>query len=162
MRRLLNLYFRLLQILMTAMLALLLVPVTMQIVARYSDIIPRYIWTEEISRFAFVWIVILGSIVALRQNGHFIVDVLPQVSPRTQTIMTWINLVVMMIAGIVFTYGGYTFAQFGALQRSELAGLPMLAIFIAWPFLGVNWLIFTAEHIYDFATGTEELGDGSV
>lgn len=126
MRRLLDHYFRLLQILMTTMLALLLVPVTMQIFARYSDIIPRYIWTEEVSRFAFVWIIILGAIVALREKGHLIVDVLPSVSPCSQKIMTWITLIVMLIAGMIFTYGGYNFAKFGALQRSELAGLPML------------------------------------
>ncbi|MEM7319387.1 MAG: TRAP transporter small permease [Pseudomonadota bacterium] len=162
MRQFLNIYYRVLQVAMTAMLGLLLVPVTMQIVARYSDIIPRYIWTEEISRFAFVWIILLGSIIAIRDKTHFIVDVLPQLGPKGHRALTIITLAAMFIAGLIFTYGGYNFAKFGAIQRSELAGLPMLAIYIAWPILGVSWLLFTAEQIYDFATGSEEQTNGSL
>ncbi len=36
---------RLLRVAITALIALLIVPVTMQILARYVDFIPRYIWT---------------------------------------------------------------------------------------------------------------------
>ena len=53
----------------------------MQILARYVDFIPRYIWTEEVARFCFIWIIMLGAMIAVRDDTHFDVDVLPQ--PRT-------------------------------------------------------------------------------
>lgn len=159
MRLVLDYYYKILQALLTLMLALLLVPVTMQIVARYSDLFPRYIWTEEVSRFAFVWIILLGSIIAIRDKAHFIVDVLPTVSPRQERVLAIITLVAMLIAGVIFTWGGWKFAVFGSIQQSELAGLPMLAIYIAWPVLGVSWVIFTLEQIYDFAQGSAPQGD---
>lgn len=160
-RRLLNWYYSLLQILLTAMLGLLLVPVTLQIVARYSNVIPRYIWTEEIARFAFVWIIMIGSIIAIRDKSHFIVDVLPEFGRTGRKVLGAITLVTMFLAGAIFTYGGWKFAVFGSIQHSELAGLPMLAIYIAWPVLGVSWLIFTTEQIYDFIRDTGEIAHGT-
>jgi len=44
--------------------------------------------------------------------------------------------------------GGYQFARFGATQHSEIAGLPMLAIYIAWPLAGLSWILFIVEQIY--------------
>ena len=53
-KKALDLYYRLLQVLLTVLMTALLVPVTLQILSRYTGLIPRYIWTEEIARFCFV------------------------------------------------------------------------------------------------------------
>ena len=74
----LDLYFRLLKVLLTLLMLLMIVPVLLQILSRYSGIIPRYIWTEEIARFCFVWIIMIGSMIAVREESHFRVDLLPQ------------------------------------------------------------------------------------
>ena len=42
-------YFKFLKIVLTILMGVLLIPVTMQIVSRYVDIVPRYIWTEELA-----------------------------------------------------------------------------------------------------------------
>ncbi len=49
----------------------------MQILSPLHRIIPRYIWTEEIARFCFVWIIMIGAMIAVRDGTHFDVDVLP-------------------------------------------------------------------------------------
>lgn len=162
MRFVLDCYYRILQFALTAMLALLLVPVSMQILARFSEFVPRYIWTEEISRFAFIWIIMLGSVVAIRDKSHLVVDVLPEMGPGFEKVLSVLTLAAMFIAGCFFTYGGYHFARFGALQHSELAGLPMLAIYISWPFMGISWLVFTVEQIHDYATDKREYRHGTV
>ena len=64
----LDLYFRLLKVLLTLLMLLMIVPVLLQILSRYSGIIPRYIWTEEIARFCFVWIIMIGSMIAVREE----------------------------------------------------------------------------------------------
>ena len=55
----------------------------------------------------------------------------------------------MLIIAIVFLVGGWQFAQFGATQFSEISGLPMLAIYIAWPIAGGSWILFLVEQLYD-------------
>ena len=83
MKTLLDGYYRLLKFAITALMILLLVPVTLQILSRYTGLIPRYIWTEEIARFCFVWIIMIGATIAVRDDTHFLVDLLPDpASPR--------------------------------------------------------------------------------
>jgi TRAP-type C4-dicarboxylate transport system permease small subunit len=148
MKKLLNGYYRVLQVTMTLLMGLLIVPVTLQIFSRYTGIIPRYIWTEEVARFCFMWIVMIGAMIAVRDGSHFEVDVLPKfVSPRVEAgFRVFVHLAMLIMALIFVTYG-YDFAKFGAMQTSELAGLPLLTIYIAWPLAGVTWLVFLGEKL---------------
>jgi len=137
-----------LRVVATALFAILIVPVTMQILSRYTSIIPRYIWTEEIARFCFVWIIMLGAMIGVRDESHFDVDVLPQ--PRTRRGHAWSRLIVhvaILAMALCFIWYGYAFSKVGAIQTSEIAELPMLLIYIAWPMAGVVWTLFLAEKL---------------
>ena len=150
MKSILDAYCRVLRVAITLLMALLIVPVTMQIVSRYTGVIPRYIWTEEIARFCFMWIIMLGAMIAVRDGTHFEVDVLPASgSPRVQAAMRILVHLAMFLVALIFIVYGYDFAQFGAMQTSELAGLPMLTIYIAWPLAGVTWVLFLVEKLIE-------------
>lgn len=149
MKRILDLYYRLLQVLITLLMFVLIVPVTMQILSRYTGLIPRYIWTEEIARFCFIWIIMIGAMIAVRDGTHFDVDVLPKGSARGQAISRIFVHAAMLLAALIFVVYGWGFAQFGAIQLSEIAGLPMLTIYIAWPLAGATMLIFLAEKLWE-------------
>lgn len=145
---LINRYFKLLKWLLTSMMLLLLVPVLLQVLSRFIPIIPRYIWTEEIARFAFIWIILIGSSIAVRDKTHFHVDILPKFSPRREHLLRITLLILMLLFALVFVVGGFQFARFGATQSSEISGLPMLTIYIAWPLAGLSWIVFIVEQIY--------------
>ena len=139
---------RLLRVLMTALFAVLIVPVTMQIVSRYTSLIPRYIWTEEIARFCFIWVIMLGAMLGVRDESHFDVDVLP--APKTRRGHGWSRLVVhvaVLALALCFIFYGYAFSKVGAMQTSEIADLPMLLIYVAWPLAGVAWTLFLIEKL---------------
>ena len=154
MRALLDGYYRLLKLLLTALMAILIVPVAMQILSRYTGIIPRFIWTEEIARFCFIWVILIGSIIAVRDGTHFDVDVLPHSpSPLVELVMKMIVYGVMLAVAATFIVWGYDFAILGSRQRSEIASLPMISIYIAWPIAGASWIIFLVEKIRDEITG---------
>jgi TRAP-type C4-dicarboxylate transport system permease small subunit len=144
----LDCYFRLLKIVITLLMMLMIVPVTLQMLSRYSGFFPRYIWTEEVARFCFVWIVMIGSMIAVRDGSHFKVDLLPQ--PDTDRQAGVGNLIVhlaMMLMAIVFAGYGYEFAKFGYIQKSEMSGINMLSIYISFPLAGVTWALFLSERI---------------
>lgn len=143
-------YFRLLQSLLTGMLVLLVVPVLIQVLSRFVPFIPRYIWTEEMARFAFIWIILIGSSVAVRDQSHFHVDVLPKLSARFEQVLRLLLLLCMLLFAIVFMVGGFQFTLFGATQSSEISGLPMLTIYIAWPLAGLSWTFFLVEQVYQY------------
>src|SRR5574339_27889 len=75
-------YSRLLSWLLVASVAIIVIPVSLQIFSRYTELIPSYIWTEEMARFLFVWMVMIGAMVGVREGSHFEVDVWPRLGPR--------------------------------------------------------------------------------
>lgn len=150
MRYAIQIFYRCLQVLLTLLMVGLLVPVTMQVLSRYTPFVPRYIWTEEIARFCFVWIVMIGAMIAVRDGTHFDVDLLPHSkTPRMEAASRLFVHLMIGLSGVIFMVYGYDFAVLGARQVSEIAGLPMLSIYIAWPLAGLVWLIFLVERVAD-------------
>ena len=149
MRKLINLYHKLLRGLLVTTVAILIVPVTMQIISRYTALIPSYIWTEELSRFMFIWMIMLGAMIAVREGSHFDVDVWPDLKPRANALLRIVSNLFVLGFALVFVYWGVQFVRFGWNQESELAELPMNFIFIAWPITGLTWLLFLGESFFD-------------
>jgi TRAP-type C4-dicarboxylate transport system permease small subunit len=147
MRTFLAGYHRLLNWLLGASVAILVVPVTLQMIARQTGLIPNWIWTEEMARFFFIWMVMLGAMVGVREGTHFDVDVWPELKPRANALLRVVSMVFVLLFALVFVWYGYKFLMFGWNQTSELADLPMGYIFAAWPLTGITWLLFGLERL---------------
>ena len=145
MKKFLDGYHRLLTRLMVATVAILIVPVTLQVISRYTALIPSWIWTEELSRFLFIWMIMLGAMIGVREGTHFVVDVLPELPPRPAALMQVVCNLFVLVFALVFVWWGIRFVRFGWDQTSELADLPMAFIFMAWPMAGVTWVLFLGE-----------------
>jgi TRAP-type C4-dicarboxylate transport system permease small subunit len=145
LKKLLDGYHRLLTQLMAATVAILIVPVTLQIISRYTALIPAWIWTEELSRFLFIWMIMLGAMIAVREGTHFVVDVLPRLPPRLAALVQIVTNLLVLVFALVFVWWGIEFVRFGWDQTSELAELPMTFIFMAWPVAGLTWALFLGE-----------------
>jgi len=142
-------YSRLLSWLLVASVAIIIVPVSLQIFSRYTDLIPSYIWTEELARFCFVWMVMIGAMVGVRDSAHFEVDVWPRLAPRAAALLRIVSGLGVLGFALVFVWGGYLFTAFAWKRLSELAELPLWLIHIAWPVTGITWLLFQGEHMMD-------------
>ena len=147
MRKFIDGYARLLNRLLGASVAILVVPVTLQMISRQTGLIPAWIWTEEMARFFFIWMVMLGAMIGVREATHFDVDVWPELKPRTNAVLRIVSMVFVLLFALVFVWYGYRFLQFGWAQTSELADLPMGWIFVAWPLTGLTWLLFGIERL---------------
>ena len=150
MRKLLDIYYRFLKVVLSILMGLLLIPVTLQIVARYVSFVPRYIWTEEMARFCFIWVILVGSMIAVRDATHFSVDLLP--APKTRrgeaAARMFVDFWILMTA-LVFIVWGWPLVKFGLLQTSEMAEMPMVYIYMAWPLAGFSWILFLIEKFVD-------------
>jgi TRAP-type C4-dicarboxylate transport system permease small subunit len=148
-RRATFLYSRFLDVLVVFTVAILIIPVTLQIFARFTEFIPRYIWTEEAARFLLVWMVMIGGMIGVREGSHFIVDLFPSAGGKSKALLDLVSGVFMLIFGAVFLWYGIEFTEFAWFRISELAELPLWLIHIAWPLAGFSWLLFTGEHMWD-------------
>jgi len=144
-KTLIRLYHRLLTWLMVGTVAVLIVPVSLQIFARFTQLIPAYIWTEELARFLFIWMVMLGAMIGIREGTHFEVDVWPQLGERANAFLRIVSHLFVLVFALVFVWWGIEFVRFGWDQLSEIAELPMWTIFVAWPVAGITWMLFVGE-----------------
>jgi TRAP-type transport system small permease protein len=150
------LYARLLEIVLVCSVGILVIPVSLQIFSRYTALIPSYIWTEELARFLFVWTIMIGAMIGVRESTHFEVDVWPRLSPRMEAAVRLVARLGVLIAALVFVWAGIEFTRFAWNRISELAELPLWLIHVAWPVTGATWLVFLGEQMLDdmkIATG---------
>lgn len=148
-RKLTALYSRILSALLVFSVAVLIVPVSLQIFSRYTALIPAYIWTEEMARFLFVWMIMIGAMVGIREGTHFQVDVWPRLSPRGTALLRIVTSVFVLMFALVFVWWGLEFTRFAWNRFSELAELPLWMIHVAWPLAGLTWIVFQAEHLLE-------------
>jgi TRAP-type C4-dicarboxylate transport system permease small subunit len=145
MRKLIDGYYRLLNALLVVTVAILVVPVALQILSRHTPWVPSWIWTEEMARFLFIWMIMIGAMVGIRDGAHFDVDLWPELPPRANALLRVVADVFVLVMALVFIWYGIRFVQFGWDQTSELAELPMTWIFISWPLAGFTWVVFLGE-----------------
>jgi TRAP-type C4-dicarboxylate transport system permease small subunit len=149
LRKLISWYSRLLRWLLAVAVGILILPVSLQIFSRYTELIPSYIWTEEMARFLFVWMIMIGAMLGIHEGRHFEVDVWPRLAPRPQAALRLVSNVAVLALALVFVWAGWSFTQFAWNRISELAELPLWLIHVAWPIAGATWLIFTGEQMWD-------------
>ena len=138
-----------LSVLLVITVAVLIVPVSLQIFSRYTELIPSYIWTEEMARFLFIWTIMIGAMIGVREGTHFEVDVWPLLGSRAAAAVRLVSRLGVLIIAVVFVWTGIEFTRFAWNRTSELAELPLWLIHVAWPLTGASWLLFCGEHIYD-------------
>ena len=147
-RRFTAFYAGILSALMAITVGLLIIPVSLQIFSRYTELIPSYIWTEEMARFMFIWTIMLGAMVGVRESTHFEVDLWPQLPPRGEAVVRLLGRLGVLAIACVFVFAGIEFTRFAWKRTSELADLPLWLIHVAWPVTGVTWIVFLGEQVF--------------
>jgi len=147
--RILEVFCQGLRILVGVLIAALIVPVFMQVLARYTGIIPTFLWTEELAKFIFIWIVMLGSMVAVWEGTHFDVHVIPESkSPLGRLLQRGFVLIMMSVFALLFIRFGIDYAKFGAIQSSVMMQINMLWIYITVPLAGFGWAVFALFRLW--------------
>ena len=149
-KRILESLCTLLRVLLGILVGVLVIPVVMQVVARYTGIIPVYLWTEELATFIFVWVVMIGSVIAVWDNMHFDVQVIPDSSnPLLLFIQHAIVYILVGLFGILFAWYGVDYAKFGFIQHSVMMNANLLVTHITIPLAGFLWGIFSLYRLYE-------------
>jgi TRAP-type C4-dicarboxylate transport system permease small subunit len=146
--RILETFCQGLRILLGLLMATLAIPVGMQVLSRYTGFIPTYLWTEELATFIFVWIVMIGSMVAVWDGTHFDVVVTPDAtSPLGILIQKCVVYFFVGVFAVLFAWYGIEYAKVGSIQSSVMMRANLLWTYITVPIAGAVWAIFTIYRI---------------
>ncbi len=148
-RRFTAAYAAVLSAVVAVTVGLLVIPVSLQIFSRYTDLIPSYIWTEEMARVMFIWTIMVGAMIGVRESTHFEVDLWPQLPRRGEAVARLLGRLGVLAMAFVFLWAGIEFTKFAWKRTSELADLPLWYIHVAWPVTGATWIAFLGEQVLD-------------
>jgi TRAP-type C4-dicarboxylate transport system permease small subunit len=101
------------------------VVVSLQVIFRYVLTQPLY-WSEELARYLFVWLSILGATLALQKRGHFGLEIFFQKLP--QQMRRWVEFLILFLVGtlvVVILASGIELVEKTASQESPAIGIPM-------------------------------------
>lgn len=137
-----------LRILLGVTMGILAVPVAMQVVSRYTGLIPTFLWTEELATFLFVWIVMIGSVVAVWDGTHFDVRITRDATrPFTRLLQNGVVHLAIMIFGALFLVYGIEYTEFGGNQRSVMMRANLAITYISVPIAGGLWLLLAGYRL---------------
>jgi len=139
------------------MVVVMTVVVFLQVVYRYVLTQPLH-WSEELARYLFVWLSILGATLGLQKRGHFGLDVFFRMFPRKmKRSMGFFIYFLMGIVIFVILVQGVTLVQKTASQESPAMGISMSWAYACLPVGGALMVIhLMVIFLKDWRNGTLE------
>ncbi len=113
------------------------VVVLLQVLMRYLFAQPNP-WSEEVSRFCFIWLSLLGASLAVEHRTHFGFDqVTRKLPPRARKAVETLAGTVVLAFSLLLVATGIALVDLTMGQRSPALDLPMGLVHAAAPVSGV-------------------------
>jgi TRAP-type transport system small permease protein len=132
---------------LAALLFSVFVLLLLQILARFLGT-AALVWSEEASRYLYIWLVFLGAGVAVRRGAHIKADILMPTQPRVVGTL-WLVLIELVIvaAAVMLLWHGYQLVQVSANTRMVVLGWSMSYLYLAVPAGSLLIIFFTLLRI---------------
>ncbi|OBX11009.1 TRAP transporter small permease [Gallibacterium genomosp. 3] len=136
--------------------SILVLCVVWQVCSRYVLNIPST-YTDELARFLFIWVGLIGAAYALGQKKHLAIDLLAtklETSPSKQNLLNvCINIIGLFFTLSIMCYGGMRLVQdtIAHGQISPVIGIQMGVVYLAIPISGLFMLIYLVRDIFENA-----------
>jgi TRAP-type C4-dicarboxylate transport system permease small subunit len=101
-----------------------------------GNVILRYVfnsgieYSEEVSRFIFVWITFIGAVVALKEGLHLGMDTLVQrMPPKLRKICFWLSQLLMLWCCWLLFIGSWVQTQLNLYNIAPVSELPIAILY---------------------------------
>jgi TRAP-type transport system small permease protein len=129
MRNVVDWFFKVLELLVVLCLFAMVVMV-------FGNVVMRYVFnsgiliSEEMSRYAFIWLTYLGAMIAMREGGHLGVDTLVKKLPLLgKKICFVLSESLMLFCNVLFLWGTFKMHELQVTNISPVAGISMIWIY---------------------------------
>lgn len=142
--------------LLTLLAFALVVCVCWQVLSRYVMPQPSTA-TDELARFMFMWIGLLGAAQASAHKQHLAIDLLAMklTGSAKKVLNILIECCIIVFASLVMVYGGWSLAAktFANNQVTPALQVPMGYVYMIVPVAGVLLVFFSLVAIYEQLSG---------
>jgi TRAP-type C4-dicarboxylate transport system permease small subunit len=153
MKKLIDLFFKLLELGVVLCLLAMVIMVFGNVVMRYA-FNSGILISEEMSRYAFIWLTYLGAMVAMREGGHLGVDTLFKHLPLMgKKVSVFLSESLMLFMNCMFYWGTFKMHELQVTNVSPVAGISMIWIYGLGYVVAVVMGIFNLHKLYLLLTG---------
>jgi TRAP-type C4-dicarboxylate transport system permease small subunit len=119
------------------------------------------IWSEEVARFLFFWVVLLGAAMSVRTRRHFVID-LPmgrRAAGRTvpRLVLDLLPDVCVLGFGVFLLVQGIGYAEVGLFRTATNSEINMAVVYAAIPVFAALTIVYAGLNVLatcrTFATG---------
>jgi len=141
---------KIVEIMSIIILAVLVILVTWQVAVRYIFNSPSA-WTEQLSRYTFVWLVLVNAAYIFGKREHMNIGVIVEkFTPKMKVICGVITeTVILIFALVILTIGGIGAVKVATAQTDAALGISMAVIYLAMPVSGVFTTFYAICNIHD-------------
>ncbi|WP_108669131.1 TRAP transporter small permease [Peribacillus acanthi] len=120
--------------------------VILGVIARLFNL--SIVWTDELARYSFIWVVFIGSVAVLKRKKHITIEFLSSVSkPKWMRLVnTLISLCLIGIFIVLIRFGFQIVSNTWGVPTTSL-GIPTGLVYLAVPIAGTLMLIYTIIHL---------------
>ena len=160
MNKLFTRLFRIIEVMIAVFLGLMILLVFMNVLGRYLFSI-GFVWSEEVARLCFIFLVYLGSIEAMRDNRHLLVDTfllkLPKLFQAVIYALTQAGIIWVMY---ILAYGAWKLVVQNRNNVWIATNFPWYIVHFFGCILGVSVIlisVFNLFRLFILKTPVEEL-----
>ena len=122
----------------------LIVTVALQVLTRNVLHVPM-LWTGDVARLLFPWLVFVGAAIGLRRGAHYAIDLLPKDSPAVRATVEWTSIAAgAAVAGILIV-NGWALASLRASGVVQTLGISRFWLYLPIPLAGGLMALFLVE-----------------
>lgn len=122
--------------------------VTYQVISRYFFKSPSSV-TEILTRYCFVWLIIISATYMFGQREHIYISVIKDKmsEPVKMVVSIIIECVTICFAGFVMVYGGFVITRMNLVQFDSILHIPTGIIYSIIPICGVIIIFYSIYNI---------------
>ncbi len=148
---------KLLSTICVVLFIVMVVLTTFQVITRYVFNSPSSI-SEVLTRYSFVWLIILSATYVFGQRDHICISFLKDkfTGKAKKIIDIVIECVVIIFALLIMVYGGFVVTQMNMLQYDSMLKIPTGYIYSVIPICGVLIILYSIYNIIQTVKTKEE------
>lgn len=153
MQRAIDLFYRLLDLILCLLLAAMALMVFLNVILRYTmnSGIPV---SEELSRFCFVWLTFIGAVVAHRHNMHIGMEtVVSTLGRRGRMMMMGISDLIIIACSMVLFWGTWKQLPINLSMTAPVSGLSMGWVYGTGLFTATGIILITLDRVIRLLRG---------
>lgn len=129
MKKPVDLFFKLLELLVVLSLVAMVIMVFGNVVLRYA-FNSGILVSEELSRYCFIWLTYIGAMIAMRERGHLGVDTVVKHLPVTgKKACLFVSEALMLLCNVLFFVGTWKMHELQVTSISPVVGISMIWIY---------------------------------